>query len=155
MVTSKEPHRTEPPTAAQRLEEMFGLKDVVDLDPAKCPVRDVLDHVGDKWSTLILSVLAPGPRRFGQLRRAIPDISQRMLTQTLRDLQRDGLVRRRVFATVPPSVEYALTGLGESLLEPILGLMQWASAHHATIRASRVAFDAAVMAQADGLKHVV
>ena len=155
MVTSREPRRGTRRTAGERVEAMFGQQDVVDLDPAKCPVRDVLDHVGDKWSTLILSVLAPRRRRFGELRRAIPDISQRMLTQTLRDLQRDGLVHRRVFATVPPSVEYALTPLGESLLEPILALMEWASAHHLTIRASRVAFDAAMVPQASSLERVV
>ena len=79
-------------------------------------MRDVLDRIGDKWSTLILSTLARGPQRFSAVRRAIPDISKRMLTQTFRDLERDGLITRTVFPTKPPSVEYRLTPLGESIL---------------------------------------
>ena len=110
---------------------------------ADCPVRDVLDRVGGKWCTLILQILGSGPLRFGALRRAVPDISQRMLTQTLRDLQRDGLVRREVFPTVPPGVEYSLTALGESLLDPVDRLVDWATAHHAAVREARAAFDAA------------
>jgi len=113
-----------------------------DLGPVNCPVRDVIDHLGDKWSTLLLIVLAGGPRRFGALRRAVPDISQRMLTQTLRDLQRDGLINRQVFPTKPPSVEYSLSALGVSLLEPVAGLVTWAERHHADIRAARARFDA-------------
>ncbi len=112
-----------------------------ELDAGKCPIRDVLDQIGDKWSTLMLIVLATSPRRFGALRRAIPDISQRMLTETLRNLQRDGLIRRTVFDTVPPSVEYALTPLGESLLEPLASLVEWANTHHHRIRAARAAFE--------------
>ena len=110
---------------------------------ADCPVRDVLDRVGGKWSTLILQTLGERPHRFGELRRAIPDISQRMLTQTLRDLNRDGLVRRQVFPTLPPSVEYRLTPLGLSLLGPVAGLVGWAEANHAAIAAARAAYDAA------------
>lgn len=106
-----------------------------------CPTRDVLDQISDKWSTLIIVTLAERPRRFGELRREIDDISQRMLTQTLRDLQRDGLVARQVFATTPPSVEYSLTPLGRSLLEPLVGLMHWAESRHGEIRAARDAFD--------------
>lgn len=106
-----------------------------------CPTRDVLDQISDKWSTLIIVTLAERPRRFGELRREIDDISQRMLTQTLRDLQRDGLVARQVFATTPPSVEYSLTPLGRSLLGPLSGLMQWAESRHGEIRAAREAFD--------------
>ena len=74
-----------------------------EADFAACPVRDVLDRLGDKWSTLLVITLSQRPHRFGELRRAVPDISQRMLTQTLRDLQRDGLVSRHVFPTLPPS----------------------------------------------------
>lgn len=107
-----------------------------------CPVRDVLDRIGDKWSVLLLLTLAERPHRFGALRRAVPDISQRMLTQTLRDLQRDGLIRRTVFPTVPPSVEYALTPLGETLLLPLRALVGWADDRHADIRAARQRFDA-------------
>jgi DNA-binding HxlR family transcriptional regulator len=103
----------------------------------RCPVREVLDQIGDKWSTLLVLTLAERTHRFGELRRAVPDISQRMLTQTLRDLQRDGLVSRTVHPTVPPSVEYALTPLGQSLLEPLSHLIRWADANHAAIRDAR------------------
>ncbi|WFT83489.1 helix-turn-helix domain-containing protein [Methylobacterium sp. CB376] len=105
-------------------------------------MRDVLDRVGDKWTSLILIALAEGPRRFGALGRAVPDISKRMLTQTLRHLERDGLATRTVFPTKPPSVEYRLTPLGESLLEPLAGLVAWAEERHAAIRAARARFDA-------------
>ena len=109
----------------------------------QCPVRDVLDRIGDKWSTLILGTLAEGPHRFSAVQRAIPDISKRMLTQTLRDLERDGLIARTVFPTKPPSVEYRLTPLGETILEPLAVLVRWADGSHAAIRAARRAFDAA------------
>ncbi len=88
----------------------------------------------------MILVLGKRTHRFGELRRAIPDISQRMLTQTLRDLQRDGFVHREVFATVPPSVEYRLTPLGQSLLEPLAVLVRWATAHHPAIRTARSEF---------------
>lgn len=112
------------------------------LDTAKCPVRDVLDQIGDKWSTLMVIALSEGPRRFNALRRGIPDISQRMLTQTLRDLERDGFITRAVYPTKPPSVEYALSPLGRSLLEPLAALVAWAEEHHAEIRGARAQFDA-------------
>lgn len=102
-----------------------------------CPVRDVLDRIGDKWSLLILRELQVGTLRFSALRKRIDDISQRMLAQTLRHLEEDGLVAREVFPTVPPSVEYSLTPMGTSLLEPVDALVAWAYRHHATIRASR------------------
>ena len=111
------------------------------VDSSKCPVRDVLDHLGDKWSSLLMVALGTRPHRFGELKRAVPDISQRMLTQTLRDLQRDGLISRHVFPTQPPSVEYRLTPLGESMMPPLLGLMQWASTHHASIREARQTYE--------------
>lgn len=111
------------------------------LDARNCPVRDVLDRVGDKWSMLFVLILAQRPHRFGELRRAVPDVSQRMLTQTLRDLQRDGFVHRRVLATTPPSVEYSLTPLGLSLYAPMKALTDWAAAHHAAIHAARARFD--------------
>jgi DNA-binding HxlR family transcriptional regulator len=110
-------------------------------DLGNCPVRQVLDKVGDKWSTLFVMVLGERPHRFGELRRAVPDISQRMLTQTLRELQRDGLVSRKVFPTTPPGVEYSLTPLGRSLLEPLSHLVNWADANHAEIRQARNAFE--------------
>jgi DNA-binding HxlR family transcriptional regulator len=103
----------------------------------KCPVRDVLDRIGGKWTTLIVMILATRPHRFGELRRAVPDISQRMLTQTLRELQHDGLISRHVFPTLPPSVEYRMTSLGQSLIRPLLGLVRWSVDNHQKIRLAR------------------
>ncbi|WP_246660285.1 helix-turn-helix domain-containing protein [Rhizobium sp. FKL33] len=108
-----------------------------------CPVRDVLDHIGDKWTVLILLSLATENRRFSSLARDIPDISKRMLTQTLRDLERDGLVSRQVFPTKPPSVEYGLTELGRDAMIPISALMDWAERRHPDIRIARAKFDSA------------
>jgi DNA-binding HxlR family transcriptional regulator len=109
-------------------------------DLARCPVRDVLDNISGKWCTLMLLILATRAHRFGELRRAVPDISQRMLTQTLRNLQRDGLVSRHVFATLPPSVEYRLTLLGRSFLQPLMSLVRWSTNNHAAIRSAREDF---------------
>lgn len=106
-----------------------------------CPVRDVMSHIAGKWSTLILLALSERPYRFGELRRLVPDISQRMLTQTLRDLQRDGYVARVVFPTKPPSVEYSMTPLGRSLFAPLSRVMRWATENHEAVRAARLAFD--------------
>jgi DNA-binding HxlR family transcriptional regulator len=105
----------------------------------RCPVRDVLDQISGKWSTLLVMLLATRPHRFGELRRAVPDISQRMLTQTLRDLQRDGLISRHVFPTQPPSVEYRLTPLGRSFLRPLIGLVRWSVQNYEAIRSARSA----------------
>ncbi len=111
-------------------------------DPGKCPVRDVLDHLSGKWSTLLLLALAGGPRRFGALRRAVPQISKRMLTQTLRDLERDGFLTRHAFPTKLPRVEYRLSALGESFLVPLGGLLSWVEKQHGQIRRARVRYDA-------------
>ncbi|APZ54657.1 winged helix-turn-helix transcriptional regulator [Salipiger abyssi] len=111
-------------------------------NPAACPIRDVLDRVGQKWTLLILIALTPGPRRFSALQRQVGDISKRMLTQSLRQLERDGLISRQVYPTKPPSVEYALTELGQSALDPIAVLTDWADRNHDRIRAARTAFDA-------------
>jgi DNA-binding HxlR family transcriptional regulator len=108
---------------------------------ANCAIRDVLDRIGDKWSYLLILKLAERPHRFGELRRAVDDISQRMLTETLRSLQRDGLIDRTVFPTTPPSVEYRLTALGQSLLVPMRGLVAWADAQLPAITQARAAFD--------------
>ena len=116
------------------------------LDPAltsACPIRDVLDRIGDKWSVLIVVHLKDGPVRFGALRRQIGDISQRMLTETLRHLQRDGYISRHVYPTVPPSVEYALTDLGRSLLLPLDELVEWSAQNHDMVKAARKEFDQA------------
>jgi DNA-binding HxlR family transcriptional regulator len=107
-----------------------------------CPVRDILDAISGRWSTLLLMALAERPWRFGELRRLVPDISQRMLTQTLHDLQREGYVHREVFPTRPPSVEYSITDLGRSIFEPISGLLQWAGQNVGAVHAARRAFDA-------------
>ena len=109
----------------------------------ECAIRDVLDRIGDKWSYLLIMTLAQRPHRFGELRRAIDDISQRMLTETLRSLQRDGLIERTVFPTTPPSVEYRLTERGRSLQEPMRGLIDWADAEMPGIKHSRDGFDQA------------
>jgi DNA-binding HxlR family transcriptional regulator len=107
-----------------------------------CPIRYVVQNIFDKWSPLLLMAMAEQPYRFGELRRLVPDISQRMLTQTLRDLQRDGYVHREVFPTKPPSVEYSLTDLGRSMFGPLHQLLQWAELNHGAVRDARNAFDA-------------
>jgi DNA-binding HxlR family transcriptional regulator len=121
----------------QRWQENVGLA------VGNCPVRGVLDKISDKWSMLLVMTLAAGPKRFNQLRRDVPDISQKMLTQTLRDLQRDGLVTRHVFDTKPPSVEYRLSPLGLSLIVPFGHLIAWASDNISGIDSARRAFDQA------------
>ena len=108
----------------------------------KCVVvRDVLGRVGDKWSVLAIGLLGTGTKRFSELRRTIEGISQRMLTRTLRGLERDGIVRRTVFPTVPPRVEYALTPLGRTLLTTVSGLAKWATRNGKAIHTARVEFD--------------
>jgi DNA-binding HxlR family transcriptional regulator len=101
----------------------------------------MMQQIGGKWSTLLLEALAKRPYRFGELRRMIPDISQRMLTQTLRDLQREGYIEREVFPTKPPSVEYRMTDLGRSLYGTLALLLNWAEANHDAVRAARSRFD--------------
>ncbi len=113
------------------------------FEPTACPVRDVLDRIGDRWTTLVLICIAPQPRRFGELHRLIPDISKRMLVQSLRVLERDGLATRHVFPTKPPSVEYRLSALGASVLDPLAGLVGWAERNHGLIREARARFDSA------------
>jgi DNA-binding HxlR family transcriptional regulator len=111
--------------------------------PEDCrAVSDVLDRIGDKWSVLVVVMLGDGPKRFNELRRSIASISQRMLTLTLRGLERDGLVKRTVFATIPPRVDYELTKLGRSLLQPVGALGDWARQNHANIVDARQRFDA-------------
>ncbi|MGF6230746.1 DNA-binding HxlR family transcriptional regulator [Inquilinus ginsengisoli] len=115
-------------------------------DPAhnQCrAISDVLARIGDKWTVMVVGLLADGPMRFNELRRTIGGISQRMLTLTLRGLERDGLVTRTVFPTIPPRVDYALTDRGQTLIEPLKLLFAWAIEHNAAIERSRQAFDAA------------
>jgi DNA-binding HxlR family transcriptional regulator len=104
-------------------------------------VNTVLARIGDKWSVLVVMLLGDGSRRFSEIKRAVGGISQRMLTLTLRGLERDGLVTRTVFATVPPRVDYALTDLGRSLRSPVEALGLWALAHQTEIAAARQRFD--------------
>jgi DNA-binding HxlR family transcriptional regulator len=113
-------------------------------DPASPVCRTIstlLSRIGDKWTVLIVQTLGEGSKRFNELRREIPSISQRMLTLTLRNLERDGLVTRTVTPTIPPRVDYALTELGHSLQRPIAGLAQWALDNVETIHAARARFD--------------
>jgi DNA-binding HxlR family transcriptional regulator len=101
-----------------------------------------LNRIGDKWSVYVVSILGDGPKRFSELKRTIDGISQRMLTLTLRGLERDGLVTRTVFPTVPPRVDYELTPLGRTLLPPVMALAAWAKANGEQIYAARERFDA-------------
>ena len=104
---------------------------------AQCPSRLVLDRIADKWTALIIQVLAHGTKRYAVLQREIGGISQKMLTQTLRSLERDGLVQRTVYPVVPPKVEYALTRLGRTLIEPLHGLCRWSEKHLSELQANR------------------
>jgi DNA-binding HxlR family transcriptional regulator len=107
-----------------------------------CPaVREVLNRVGDKWSVQVVGLLGAGPKRFNELRRSIEGISQRMLTLTVRNLERDGLVTRTIEPTIPPKVEYALTELGRTLLVPVAALAQWALDHRTAIHAAQQKYD--------------
>ncbi len=113
------------------------------LESAGCRnVQPVLNRVGDKWSVLIVMILATGPHRFNQLKRQIDGISQRMLTLTLRDLEREGLVTRTILPTIPPRVDYELTELGRSLQEPVLALGCWAIRNQPALKEARSRFDA-------------
>jgi DNA-binding HxlR family transcriptional regulator len=119
--------------------------------PASClAIREVLDRVGDKWSVLLVVLLTDGPRRFNDLRRSIDGISQRMLTHTLKALERDGLVTRTVYSTVPPKVEYALTELGNTLLEPITALADWARGNGVAMQQARARYDGLEQRPGDG-----
>jgi DNA-binding HxlR family transcriptional regulator len=108
-----------------------------------CPMREVLDRIGDKWSLLVISTLGSEPLRFGDLQRYVDGISQRMLTRTLRSLERDGLVLRTDHHEVPPRVDYELTPLGRSLRGPVEALASWAKEHRPIVRENRRAYDEA------------
>jgi DNA-binding HxlR family transcriptional regulator len=104
-------------------------------------VASILARVGDKWSVFVIMLLGNGPRRFNEIKRMVGGISQRMLTLTLRGLERDGLVTRTVFPTIPPRVDYELTDLGRGLCQPVEALGKWASDHQTEIEAARAKFD--------------
>ncbi|WP_091451998.1 winged helix-turn-helix transcriptional regulator [Micromonospora inyonensis] len=107
-----------------------------------CGSRQVLDRIGDRWSVLVVLTLAHGGKRYGELAQRIDGVSQKMLTQTLRGLERDGLVSRTAHATVPPRVDYELTDLGRSLVDLVAGLEAWATGHLGEIEAARARYDA-------------
>jgi DNA-binding HxlR family transcriptional regulator len=146
-VTALEPATSHPTTAGGLSHaELFAQIEkggVASVAHTCRPVTDILSRVGDKWSVMIVMLLGPGPRRFNEIRRAINGISQRMLTLTLRGLERDGLVTRTVTPTIPPRVDYELTALGQSLRRPIDALGEWAFANRDEVDAARVRFDAA------------
>src|SRR5690606_5708055 len=122
--------------------------------PACRTISGLLQRIGDKWSVLVVHTLAGGSCRFSELRREIPSVSQRMLTLTLRNLERDGLVKRTVTPTVPPRVDYELTDLGRDLLAPVAALGQWAIEHTSCIEAARARFDEAEAAQTPQQRRV-
>ena len=106
-----------------------------------CPTRRILDRIGDRWTVLVVGALYDGDARFSQVRRRVEGVSQKMLTQTLRGLERDGLVRRTVYPEVPVRVEYALTEAGRTLREPLRALEEWSIAHLSDVSASQEAYD--------------
>jgi len=105
-----------------------------------CPIRDVLDRIGDQWSLLVLGALQGGTKRFNELMRELGDISKQMLSLTLKRLEEDGFVRRTLYPEVPPRVEYDLTPLGHSFLVPMQGLVDWANAHHRLVCEARAQY---------------
>lgn len=108
-----------------------------------CPTRHLLDRIGDRWTVLVVGALVGGPLRFGEIARRVDGVSQKMLTQTLRTLERDGLVRRTQYPQIPPRVEYQLTDTGRTLRDPLRALEDWAVAHMDTVLASREVYDSA------------
>ncbi|HEY9798335.1 MAG TPA: helix-turn-helix domain-containing protein [Leptolyngbyaceae cyanobacterium] len=108
---------------------------------ADCPTQQVLETIADKWSVIVIYALSKGTRRYSELQRLIGGVSQKMLTQTLRKLERDGLVERHVYPVVPPKVEYSLTPLGKTLTELLKAICKWAEIHLDEIEAARVHYD--------------
>jgi DNA-binding HxlR family transcriptional regulator len=129
-------------TVAQRRQDE---REAYDAFLASCPTRQLLDRIGDKWTSLILVALAEGPRRYSDLSRAIAGVSQKMLTQTLRTMERDGLLTRAVTPSVPVRVDYALTPLGASLIPLMRAIKAWAEANMDAVLAARAAYDAAAV----------
>jgi DNA-binding HxlR family transcriptional regulator len=120
-----------------------SLADGPERKPADCrALSETLARIGDKWTVLVVEVLEDGPIRFNEIRRTITTISQRMLTLTLRNLERDGLVTRRAYPSIPPRVEYELTELGRTLLIPLVAIAEWARTYRPAIEEARKAFDA-------------
>ncbi|NKZ06789.1 winged helix-turn-helix transcriptional regulator [Actinomadura latina] len=119
----------------------------MEYTPAGCRAREILDRVGDKWSLLVISLLGERTKRFTELRREIDGISQRMLTVTLRGLERDGIVTRTVYPVVPPRVEYSLTPMGATLMDAANTLVRWAESHLEEIDTARAGYDARASAE--------
>ncbi len=122
--------------------ETIIIRKVHDCYDQYCPTRHALDRIADKYTVLIIVFLQESPRRFNELQRMITGISQKVLTQTLRSLERDGLITRTVYAEVPPRVEYALTPLGRTLIEPLAALRNWAETHIDTVLTAQTEYDA-------------
>ena len=121
---------------------MPEIADIRDRDPGNCAaVNDILSRIGDKWTVLIVITLSNGPMRFNEIKRAVGDISQRMLTLTLRNLERDGFATRTVYPTVPPRVDYQLTELGKTLIAPLHAIGRWAIEHRQEVADARANFD--------------
>ncbi len=129
--------------AAEGASSGSGEKDIkrVFYNDEECPIRNVVAQIGDKWSMLLLFALVDGPDRFNSLKSRVVGISQRMLTQTLRDLEREGYVNRTVFPEVPVRVEYELTDMGRGLVKPLYQLVSWAEVHQEEIESSRLKYD--------------
>lgn len=139
MVTSRKPAPAAGPLGNQGGSPLVRPYDVYEL---RCPTRMVLDRIADKWAVLILDRLRDGPVRFNHLRRDIKGISQKVLSQTLKKLERDGLVSRAVFPTVPVTVEYALTPLGRTLTDTVAAIAHWAERNMDAVMAAQAAYDA-------------
>ena len=121
--------------------ETFNAESAFDVYNDKCPTRQALDRITNKWSALVIGLLEERPKRFTDLQRTIKGISQKMLTQTLRTLERDGIVSRTVYAQVPPRVDYELTPLGRTLIEPIGAIRQWAESYIQQVTLAQAIYD--------------
>ncbi|MBP2473254.1 DNA-binding HxlR family transcriptional regulator [Crossiella equi] len=127
---------------SKQLKDWIPDESIRDVYSRQCPCRDLLDMVADKWTALTIGALEDGPRRFGQLRQRLEGISQKMLTQTLRTLERDGLVTRTVYPTVPLRVDYELTDLGRSAVAPLAAIRTWSTSNLPEVVRARQEFDA-------------
>jgi DNA-binding HxlR family transcriptional regulator len=126
----------------------MGAPDFFERTPAACRARDILDRVGDKWSLYVISRLGGGTKRFTELKREIDGISQRMLTVTLRGLERDGIISRTMYPVMPPRVDYTLTAMGHTLLDAVSTFVSWADDHVDEIDAARTVYDRLKRAEA-------
>lgn len=141
MIEKQTTHQTETDDECERLPDDVFDECTEDEDPGRI-IRQILERVGDKWSVLTIGTLRNGPMRFSELRRSVTGISQRMLTRTVRALERDGLITRTVYPEIPPRVEYELTALGQTLIPPVLALAEWAIRNAEEIDQQRASFDA-------------